>query len=109
MLEHAKLLTDWIGESAGTRAFRRHATWYTKGFRGSAALRQHLMKIQTLDDLRRALTSVNRSEAFPPSAMRVPRGKTAGTQIVSLPEGYRDQRFDSTPPEAGAEDATSGG
>ena len=50
-----------------------------------------------------------RAQPFPPSAMRVPRGKSAGTQQVSLPEGYLDDLDDATPPGADAEDAGSGG
>jgi hypothetical protein len=41
--------------------------------------------------------------------MRVPRGKTSGTQQVSLPDGYLDQLEDDIPPPADAEDAISGG
>jgi hypothetical protein len=41
--------------------------------------------------------------------MRVPRGKTAGTQKVALPEGYLDDLDDATPPGAEAEAADSGG
>src|SRR5690606_10244256 len=39
MLRHAELLADWFGERMAVRSFRKHTTWYTKGFRGSAALR----------------------------------------------------------------------
>jgi nifR3 family TIM-barrel protein len=107
MLEHARLLSDWFGENPALRSFRRHATWYTKGFRGSAHLRATLMRIETLADLRSALADVDRAQVFPPSAMRVPRGKGAGTQRVSLPEGYLDDLEDDTPPEA--EEAGDGG
>jgi hypothetical protein len=41
--------------------------------------------------------------------MRVPRGKTAGTQRVVLPEGYLDHLDDETPPGIEAEVAESGG
>jgi nifR3 family TIM-barrel protein len=109
MLEHARLLSDWIGEGPAMRAFRRHATWYTKGFRGSAELRQKLMLIVSLDDLRAMLATTDPLLPFPPSAMRVPRGKSSGTQKVSLPHGYLDNLEDDTPPGADAEDATSGG
>ena len=51
MLEHATLLSEWFGERIAMRSFRRHSTWYTKGFRGSAELRQRLMQIATLRDL----------------------------------------------------------
>ncbi len=85
MLEHATLLSNWFGERMAMRSFRRHSTWYTKGFRGSAELRQRLMQIATLSDLRQALASIDGGQPFPPSAMRVPRGKGSGTQAVSLP------------------------
>jgi nifR3 family TIM-barrel protein len=109
MLEHARLLCAWWGERHALRAFRRHATWYTKGFRGSAELRARLMQTSTLDDLEQALSGLDADEPFPPSAMRVPRGKHAGTQKVSLPAGYLDHRDDATPPDAAAEDGISGG
>src|SRR5690606_304253 len=82
MQEHARLLCDWFGEGPAMRSFRRHSSWYTKGFRKSAELRQALMKIQTYQDLCTALENIDANEAFPPSAMRVKRGKTAGTQVV---------------------------
>lgn len=107
MLQHAELLVDWIGERPAIRAFRRHATWYTKGFRNSAPLRQRLMQITTLDELRQAITDVDRSLTFPPESMRVPRGKSSGTQDVSLPEGYLESRWDTQVPEA--EDISDGG
>jgi nifR3 family TIM-barrel protein len=98
MLEHAALLADWMGECPAMRAFRRHATWYTKGFHGSARLRFALQQIQSLSDLRAITSDLERSLPFPPGAMRVPRGKGGGTQDVSLPEGYLDDRSDATPP-----------
>ncbi len=109
MLEHASLLAGWIGEGAAVRAFRRHATWYTKGFRGSARLRLSFMKATSLAELTAALEGVDRAERFPPSAMRVPRGKSSGTQRVSLPEGYLEYLDDDVPPTAEAEVLVSGG
>ena len=38
-LEHARRLASWIGEAHAMRAFRRHSSWYTKGFRDSATMR----------------------------------------------------------------------
>lgn len=109
LLEHATLLTDWMGEAAAMRAFRRQASWYTKGFRGSTRLRQALMQVRTLDQLAALVATVDRSEPFPPEAQRVPRGKTAGTQKVALPDGYLEQRDDATPPDPAAEEEFSGG
>ena len=98
MLDHATLLAEWMGERPAMRAFRRHTTWYTKGFRNSARLRTEMMRVTTLEELARIVESLHRDEPFPPSAMRVPRGKSAGTQDVSLPDGYLDNLEDATPP-----------
>jgi len=109
MLRHARLLSDWLGEEHAMRAFRRHATWYTKGFRNSAALRADLVKVDSLAALKYTLQRVNHEEPFPRTAMRVPRGKTSGTQKVVLPEGYLLDRLDRRPPSADAEATVSGG
>jgi nifR3 family TIM-barrel protein len=109
MLEHAELLAHWTGEHHGVRMFRKHATWYTKGFAHSARLRDRLIAIETLADLRAILADVERDRPFPAGALRVPRGKHGGTQRVALPEGYLDDRDDATPPGADAEDPSSGG
>jgi hypothetical protein len=98
MLEHAGLLSECMGEEHAMRQFRRHATWYTKGFRGSAQLRQKLTKVCSIDELRTALDSFDSSEPFPPGAMRVKRGKTGGRQRVTLPDGWCDDPNDATPP-----------
>jgi len=109
MLDHAQRLAAWIGEPGAMRAFRKHATWYTKGFRGSAALRQRLMRVTTLAELTAELEALPAEEPFPPESMRVPRGKTAGTQKVSLPPGYLDELDDDRVPVLAAEDLVSGG
>lgn len=100
MLDHATRLVNWIGEGPALKAFRRHGTWYTKGFRGSAELRERLMTMHSMSDLRAALSGVDPRQPFPVSAMRVPRGKGSGSQKVSLPPGYLEQREDATPPSA---------
>ena len=110
MLEHARLLVEWAGEEAAMRAFRKHSSWYTKGFRGerAAAPAAHAGD-DALAELGGVLAGVDRAQPFPPDAMRVPRGKTAGTQKVALPEGYLDELDDDTPPGVLAEVADSGG
>jgi hypothetical protein len=55
------------------------------------------------------LAQLDSDEMFPPNAMRVPRGKTSGTQKVSLPDGYLDQLDDATPPEPETEEDGDGG
>ncbi len=92
LVEHAQLLAQWLGEAPAMRAFRQHSAWYTKGFRGSARLRQRLMRVSSLRELDDVLARADRAEPFPPSAMRVPRAKTGRAQRVALPAGYLDSQ-----------------
>ncbi len=99
MMEHAEALSSWVGEAHAMRMFRRHTSWYTKGFRGSSKMRARLMQVKTLTELRSLLDEMDPTMPFPPEAMRVPRGKTSGRQRVTLPEGFLENRLtDDTPP-----------
>ncbi|MBW2448388.1 MAG: tRNA dihydrouridine synthase DusB [Deltaproteobacteria bacterium] len=111
MLDHAKRLSEWMGTPWGVRDFRKHATWYTKGFPGSARLREALIRIESLDELEVILATADASEPFPPAAMRARRGKRGRRQKVALPEGYLDDLEDATPSteEIEANVAVSGG
>ncbi len=110
MLEHAMMLVEWFGaERPSLLAFRKHAGWYTKGFRNSAVLRDRLMRVGSVGELEVVLASVDRDEPYPPNAHEVRRGKRAGTQKVALPPGFLDDPDDDTPPDEEAEDPISGG
>ena len=63
------------------------------------------MQVPTLGELARCSRRSTAALPFPPEAMRVPRGKTAGTQKVALPPGYLDHLDDDTPPGPEAETA----
>ena len=78
-------------------------------FPGSARLRARLTRAHALSELSGILDGVNREEPFPPAAMRLPRGKTSGTQRVVLPEGYLDHLDVDGSPGPEAEPAVPGG
>ena len=109
MFRHAQRLADWFGERPAMHSFRRHSSWYTKGFRMSSEIRAELMRVETVSQLQNLFCNVDCSQPFPPSAMRVVRGKATGTQKVSLPAGYLDNLDDDTPLPGSAEDAGDGG
>jgi hypothetical protein len=67
------------------------------------------MLVTALTELEAVLGDVDPALTYPPEAMRVPRGKTSGTQKVSLPDGYLEALDDDTPPGILAEAADSGG
>jgi nifR3 family TIM-barrel protein len=102
-LEHAQRLCEWFGETSGMFQMRKFSTWYTKGFPGTASLREKLMKVSRLTELEDLLRALDRSVPFPPVAVRARRGKRSGTQVVSLPPGYLDRLDDDAPPCAEAE------
>jgi tRNA-dihydrouridine synthase len=109
MLDHARRLSDWFGERLAMHSFRRHASWYTKGFRMPPEVRAALMRVETVAQLEALFLDVDRSQPFPPSAMRVVRGKATGTQRVSLPPGFLENPDDDTPTPGADEDAGDGG
>jgi nifR3 family TIM-barrel protein len=96
--DHARRLCEFFGESVGMRQMRKWVSWYTKGFRHSAAVRAHLRALTTRADLHALLAQLDAGEAFPAHALRASRAKGARVQRVSLPEGYLDDRDDDTPP-----------
>ena len=107
MREHAEMLSAWLGEEVAMRQFRKHMSWYTKGFRGSARVRAGLNSVRCLATLEDVLRDLDADEPFPPSAQRMPRGKSGGSQRVVLPAGFWDDPDDTTPPEE--EELVSGG
>jgi nifR3 family TIM-barrel protein len=109
MFAHARKLCEWFGERLAMHSFRRHASWYTKGFRMTSEQRAGIMRVETVADLELLLKDVDRDQPFPPSAMRVVRGKATGTQKVALPAGYLDNLDDDTPPTGSDEDPGDGG
>jgi nifR3 family TIM-barrel protein len=109
MFPHARKLADWFGERTAMHSFRRHASWYTKGFRISSEIRAALMRVETVVQLEDLFRDVDRSQPFPPSAMRVVRGKATGTQKVALPLGYLNNLDDDAPLVGADEDMGDGG
>lgn len=109
MLEHARLLRDWLNERQAMITFRKHSVWYLKDFSSAKKLREKLVQTQTFTEFEALLSQVNRDEPFPLHRLRVDRGKRPGTQSVALPPGYLENLDDATPPGVEAEDTTSGG
>jgi nifR3 family TIM-barrel protein len=99
MADHARRLVAFFGEETGMRQMRKWCGWYTKGFRGSASVRETLSRVRSIDEMLSTLAALDMAEPFPKHALRAPRGKSGSAQKrVALPEGYLDDRDDDTPP-----------
>lgn len=51
IIKHARLQYEIKGEYTGVREMRKHIAWYTQGLKNSAALRNDVNKIETMDEL----------------------------------------------------------
>jgi len=109
MLEHAKLLVEWMGdEGRGSREFRKHTAWYLKGYPVGGELRGKLGTFDSLSELETLLGSID-DHALPPENYRVARGHTRGPQNVALPDGWLDDPFDDRLANPDGDSAASGG
>lgn len=51
ILRHAKMLIEYKGEYIGSREMRKHAAWYTFGYKGASKLRGKLNECETYEQL----------------------------------------------------------
>ena len=51
IMRHAKMLIDYKGEYIGVREMRKHAAWYTAGFKGASKLRGRLNEAESIESL----------------------------------------------------------
>ena len=52
MLKHIEKLCEYKGDYIGMREARKHASWYIKGMRGAASMRQEIGKLENMSELR---------------------------------------------------------
>ena len=91
MRRHAELLCEHMGEERGCKEFRKHVTWYLKGFRAGGELRRDLGLVDSLAALDDLLARLDPAEPFPASELGAPRGRQgAPRNRVVLPEGWLD-------------------
>lgn len=51
IMRHARMLIDYKGEYIGIREMRKHAAWYTAGFKGASKLRGRLNEVSSIESL----------------------------------------------------------
>ncbi|MDQ1627138.1 MAG: hypothetical protein QOI54_882 [Actinomycetota bacterium] len=108
MRRHATLMCDWLGEDKGAREFRKHVSWYLKGFAVGGETRSRLGLIASLAELDDLLATLDLGQPFPETELGAPRGRLGSPRRVVLPEGWLDDRSSGVP-DAAAELSVSGG
>ncbi len=110
MRRHAELLVEHMGEERGCKEFRKHVSWYLKGFGAGGEMRRSLGLVSTLADLDRLLADLDPSEPFPVSELGAPRGRQGSPRSkIALPEGWLDDADGSDCHLQEAVDETTGG
>ncbi len=51
MLRHAKMQIEFKGDYLGIREMRKHAAWYTAGYKGASKLRGRINDVESYEDL----------------------------------------------------------
>src|SRR3712207_5499360 len=92
MRRHAELLVQHQGEERGCKEFRKHVSWYLKGFAVGGELRRELALVSTLTGLNELLAGLDPTEPFPVAELGRPRGRQGSPRRVVLPEGWLDDR-----------------
>jgi nifR3 family TIM-barrel protein len=91
MRRHAELLAEHLGEERGCKEFRKHVSWYLKGFRAGGPLRHSLALVDSLASLEALLAELDPHEPFPVAELGAPRGRQGSPRSrVVLPEGWLD-------------------
>jgi nifR3 family TIM-barrel protein len=109
MRRHAELLGEWLeDEERGVIDFRKHVAWYTKGFSVGSEMRRKLAMSSSLAELDAHLADLDLDQPWPAGA-EGPRGRTAGSKRVVLPDGWLGDPYDCAVVGEDAELDTSGG
>ncbi|HET9204306.1 MAG TPA: tRNA dihydrouridine synthase DusB [Acidimicrobiia bacterium] len=92
MVRHARLLADHFGERVGVSLFRKHPSWYLKGFPAGPQMRDALARVESVDHLETLLSGWDQDIPFPEEANHMVRGHSHGPRPVRLPHGFLDHR-----------------
>jgi len=91
MRRHAELLCRHMGEERGCKEFRKHVSWYLRGFGAGGELRHALALVSTMAELDVLLGQLDPDEPFPRSILGAPRGRQGSPRTrVALPDGWLD-------------------
>lgn len=62
ILRHAKMQMEFKGEYTGMREIRKHAAWYTAGYKNSAKLRGKINETETYEELKELLSHLGNAK-----------------------------------------------
>jgi nifR3 family TIM-barrel protein len=98
VFRHGELMIAFYAgdEFKAMREIRKHMAWYFKGYEVGGELRRALGLVETLEQLRELLDSLNLDAPYPGADAEGARGRQGTPKTPSCPEGWLDSR-DITP------------
>lgn len=108
MVRHAGLLVSHFGDPYGINLFRKHPTWYLKGFPVGPVVRDSMARVSSVAELESLVAQLDADLPFPEAAHRMVRGHSHGPRTVRLPHEFLSSREGSRLGR-GAEQVVSGG
>lgn len=92
MVRHGELLVDHFGERTGISLFRKHPSWYLKGFPVGPKIRDRFARVGSVEEISQLAEQLDGSVPFPPEAARMVRGHSHGPRPVKLPYNFLEHR-----------------
>ncbi|WP_430296280.1 tRNA dihydrouridine synthase DusB [Sinomonas sp. B1-1] len=90
---HAQLLVEYFeDEGKALRDIRKHVAWYFKGYAVGGELRARLAQVNTLDELRGLLDSLDPETPYPGPDAEGPRGRAGSPKRPALPHRWLESR-----------------
>jgi hypothetical protein len=108
MIRHATLLVDHFGDPYGINLFRKHPSWYLKGFPVGPVLRDAMARVSSVPELVDLVGDLDPDVPFPEDAHRMVRGHSHGPRPVRLPHGFLADRVGDRL-DGAADEVVSGG
>src|SRR5919106_4306719 len=78
MIRHAGLLVDHFGDPFGINLFRKHPSWYLKGFPVGPVLRDAFARVSSVTELTDLVAKLDPSVSYPEEANHMVRGHSHG-------------------------------
>ncbi|WP_413250962.1 tRNA dihydrouridine synthase DusB [Sinomonas flava] len=90
---HAQLLVEYFeDEGKALRDIRKHVAWYFKGYAVGGELRARLAQVNTLDELRGLLDTLDPEAPYPGTDAEGPRGRAGSPKRPALPHRWLESR-----------------
>ncbi|MCB1026499.1 MAG: tRNA dihydrouridine synthase DusB [Microthrixaceae bacterium] len=96
-------------ENRAVTAFRKHLSWYLKGYPTGGEARRAASRVTTLADVEALLDTLDPTAELIPGNERLVRSHSGGPRRVALPDGWLADPDDDPRLDPAAEAVTSGG